>query len=74
MKYYIQIKNNLILSYSNLPVMDKDVTNQEVNKETYDEYIEHNNYYFVKNNKLIRKTDKQIEDEKQQQEKDNLSC
>ncbi|MBQ1769072.1 MAG: hypothetical protein IIZ99_00010 [Turicibacter sp.] len=60
MKYYLQIKDEKILSYSNLPVMDEDVTNMEVEESTYTDYIETPEKYYVENGELKSVPDSDI--------------
>lgn len=60
MKYYLQIKDDKIISYSNLPVMDEDVTNMEVEESTYTDYIETPQKYYVENGELKSVPDSDI--------------
>ena len=47
MKYLIQIKDNEIIGYSNLPVIDDGITNCEVEQELYDDYVANPDKYIA---------------------------
>ena len=64
MNYYLQIKNDKIISYSNLPVTDIDIVNMQISKAVYDDYINTPEKYYLENGVLKSKTNEEIEEER----------
>ena len=73
MQYYLQIKDEKILSYSNLPVIDKDIYNSEINQATYIAYQETPERFYVEGNNVIMMDDAQWEEYLNQKEKERIS-
>jgi hypothetical protein len=63
MEYYLQIKNDKILSGSMLPVIDEDIQNVEITEEEYIRYMLDNNSFYVKNGVVKEKTEQQKREE-----------
>lgn len=64
MKYYLQVKDDKILSCSNCPVTDADITNMEIDFITYSGYMKTPEKYYIENGALKHYSDAQIEQEK----------
>ena len=65
MEYYLNVLNDKIISYSQLPV--EECYNLSVTRVTYEDYIKNPTKYYVKNNELCVKTLEEIEAERQAQ-------
>lgn len=63
MEYYLQIKNDKILSGSMLPVIDEDIQNVEITEEEYIRYMLDNNSFYVENGVVKEKTEQQKREE-----------
>lgn len=68
MNYYIQIKNNEIISHSNLPIVDEDVINFKTSEKFYNSYIANPELYKAENNKVVRIS----EDEEKELERQHI--
>lgn len=63
MEYYLQIKNDKILSGSMIPVIDEDIQNVEITEEEYIRYMLDNNSFYVENGVVKEKTEQQKREE-----------
>lgn len=73
MKYYLQVKDNIIISHSNLPVENIDTYNIDINQDIYNEYIDTPERFYVKDNNVIMMDDTQWEEYLNQKEKERIS-
>lgn len=73
MQYYLQIKDEKIISYSNLPVTDKDIYNSEINQATYIAYQETPERFYAEGNNVIMMDDAQWEEYLNRKEKERIS-
>lgn len=64
MKYYLQVKNDKILSYSMLPVMEIDVKNVEIAEQVYNEYKAIPERFYVENGEIKSIPIEEIEKER----------
>ena len=71
--YYLNIKNDIIISSSNLELIDNDITNLEVSKAVFDDYRTNRNKYYVVNGELKVKTPIELEEEKKLEEQEKLA-
>lgn len=61
MRYYIQIDNDKIISYSNLP--SQDYENIEVSKDFYDYFVANQSNFYVVDGQITEKTQQEIIEE-----------
>lgn len=71
MTYYLNVLNNEIISYSELPVLE--CLNLEVTKSIYDDYIKNPSKYYVVGNELKIKSVEEQEAEKELKEKERVA-
>lgn len=63
MTYYLQIKNDRILSNSTLPVSDADIQNMEVSELVFNDYSANPSKYYCENGVLKTKTEEEQKQE-----------
>jgi hypothetical protein len=73
MDYFINIKDNEIISCSNLELLDTDVVNAKVTDVTFNEYKTTPDKFYAENNELKRLTDTEYAQKQNQAEKERVS-
>jgi hypothetical protein len=63
MTYYLQIRNNEILSNSTIPVSDADIQNMEVSETIYNDYSANPDKYYYDNGEIKAKTEQEQKQE-----------
>ena len=71
MPYYLNVKDNEIISYSELPV--EECENITVSKLVFDDFSENRSKYYVQNGELKAKTAAQMLQEAEQEEKKHIA-
>lgn len=71
MPYYLNVKDNEIISYSELPV--EECENITVSKLVFDDFSENRSKYYVQNGELKAKTAAQMLQEAEQEEKKRIA-
>lgn len=77
MKYFLQDKDNIIISHSNIEVLDKEIKNIEISEADYQMYLETPERLYILNHNLYIMTDTEWEKYLEEQEKErilNLKC
>lgn len=59
MTYYLQVKNNEIISCSTLPVSDTDTQNIEVSQTLFSDYMTNPDKYYYENGEIKAKTEQE---------------
>ena len=77
MKYFLQDKDNIIISYSNIEVLNDEIKNIEINEDVYKIYLETPERLYLLNHNLHIMADSEWEkylEQKERERIDNLRC
>ena len=73
LNYYFQVKNDKIVTESNLPTEGENITNIETTEHIFENWQVEPNRYYVVDGVLYTKTDKEMEEEKEREERERIN-